>query len=61
MDPAGRRRRLDKERQQLPVWSARERLVELVRENQVLIVIGETGSGKTTQVQATVSSSVNRP
>jgi HrpA-like RNA helicase len=44
------RRRLDKERQQLPVWSARERLVQLVQENQVLVVIGETGSGKTTQV-----------
>jgi HrpA-like RNA helicase len=43
---------LDKERQQLPAWSARERLVELVKENQVLIVIGETGSGKTTQVGA---------
>lgn len=47
---AAKRQRLDKERQQLPVWSARERLVELVRDNQVLVVIGETGSGKTTQI-----------
>ncbi|KAL4442503.1 hypothetical protein ABPG77_005087 [Micractinium sp. CCAP 211/92] len=49
-DRASKRRRLDAERRRLPAWSAREKLVELVRENQVLIVIGETGSGKTTQI-----------
>ena len=47
-----RRQRLDAERRRLPAWSAREKLVELVKENQVLVVIGETGSGKTTQVGA---------
>lgn len=47
---AAKRQRLDAERRRLPAWSAREKLVELVRENQVLIVIGETGSGKTTQI-----------
>ena len=34
------------------MWSARDKLVQLVRDNTVLIVIGETGSGKTTQVWA---------
>ncbi|KAL4447805.1 hypothetical protein ABPG75_005024 [Micractinium tetrahymenae] len=47
---AAKRQRLDAERRRLPAWSAREKLVELVRQNQVLIVIGETGSGKTTQI-----------
>lgn len=47
---AAKRQRLDAERRRLPAWSAREKLVDLVRENQVLVVIGETGSGKTTQI-----------
>jgi hypothetical protein len=42
---AGRRARLDAERRQLPMWSARVKLVEEVRANKVLVVIGETGSG----------------
>ena len=41
---------LDATRRALPMWSAREKLVQQVRDNPVLIVIGETGSGKTTQV-----------
>ncbi|PRW45383.1 ATP-dependent RNA helicase dhx8 isoform A [Chlorella sorokiniana] len=47
---AAKRQRLDAERRRLPAWSAREKLVELVKDNQVLVVIGETGSGKTTQI-----------
>ena len=42
--------RLDSERRQLPVWSARDRLLEAVKSSPVLIVVGETGSGKTTQI-----------
>ncbi|MGP9693805.1 ATP-dependent RNA helicase HrpA [Brachybacterium sp. AOP25-B2-12] len=34
----------------LPVSAAREEIEEAVRENQVVIVAGETGSGKTTQL-----------
>eukprot|EP00761_Pharyngomonas_kirbyi_P002306 gb/GECH01002310.1/.p1 GENE.gb/GECH01002310.1/~~gb/GECH01002310.1/.p1 ORF type:complete len:696 (+),score=175.79 gb/GECH01002310.1/:1-2088(+) len=37
-------------RKQLPVWEAREKFLDLVRENQIVILIGETGSGKTTQI-----------
>jgi HrpA-like RNA helicase len=32
------------------VWAARAALVSEVVENKVLIVVGETGSGKTTQI-----------
>ena len=45
-----RRQALEAERRQLPVWGAREALLAEVRANRALIVVGETGSGKTTQV-----------
>ena len=35
---------------QLPVSGQREKLVQLIREHQVVILAGETGSGKTTQL-----------
>ena len=35
---------------QLPVSGQREKLVKLIRENQVVVLAGETGSGKTTQL-----------
>ena len=37
-------------RKTLPVYGYRERFLKAVEENQVLIVVGETGSGKTTQL-----------
>lgn len=37
-------------RRQLPVHSQRQEFLRLYRENQVLIFVGETGSGKTTQI-----------
>ncbi|KAK5580489.1 hypothetical protein RB653_000508 [Dictyostelium firmibasis] len=37
-------------RKSLPVYPYREELIEAVREYQVLIIVGETGSGKTTQI-----------
>ena len=36
--------------EQLPVSARREDLLEAIRENQVVVVAGETGSGKTTQL-----------
>lgn len=36
--------------QNLPIFQHREELLQALRENQVLIVAGETGSGKTTQM-----------
>jgi ATP-dependent RNA helicase DHX8/PRP22 len=41
---------IKEQRESLPVYVFRDRLIEAVRENQILIVVGETGSGKTTQV-----------
>jgi len=37
-------------RKKLPVWQFLDQLNKYVQENQVIIVEGETGSGKTTQV-----------
>lgn len=37
-------------RESLPAYKVRDQLMNLINENQVLIVIGETGSGKTTQL-----------
>lgn len=37
-------------RQQLPVYEFKDELLRNVRENQVVVVEGETGSGKTTQI-----------
>ena len=34
----------------LPVASQRDKIVELIRDNQVVVLAGETGSGKTTQL-----------
>eukprot|EP01053_Blabericola_migrator_P001775 Blabericola_migrator_1__1774@NODE_147_length_12949_cov_102_817264_g128_i0_p2_GENE_NODE_147_length_12949_cov_102_817264_g128_i0NODE_147_length_12949_cov_102_817264_g128_i0_p2_ORF_typecomplete_len998_score194_77HA2/PF04408_23/4_8e03HA2/PF04408_23/1_5e33Flavi_DEAD/PF07652_14/2_8e27OB_NTP_bind/PF07717_16/5_2e27DEAD/PF00270_29/9e14AAA_22/PF13401_6/4_1e12Helicase_C/PF00271_31/6_7e11AAA_19/PF13245_6/2_6e03AAA_19/PF13245_6/4_9e09ResIII/PF04851_15/1_1e05SRP54/PF00448_22/6_9e02SRP54/PF00448_22/0_0022Herpe len=38
------------QRRSLPISKLRDPLIKAIRENQVLIVIGETGSGKTTQM-----------
>lgn len=39
-----------KKRQKLPSFSKREEILKLIDENQVVVVSGETGCGKTTQV-----------
>lgn len=41
---------LQEQRQSLPIYKLKKELVQAVNDNQVLVVIGETGSGKTTQV-----------
>lgn len=38
------------QREFLPAFACRQDLLRLLRENQVVIVVGETGSGKTTQL-----------
>eukprot|EP01060_Flectonema_neradi_P013490 TRINITY_DN20267_c0_g1_i1.p1 TRINITY_DN20267_c0_g1~~TRINITY_DN20267_c0_g1_i1.p1 ORF type:complete len:978 (+),score=208.74 TRINITY_DN20267_c0_g1_i1:761-3694(+) len=38
------------QRQELPIFKLRDTLIETVKTNQTLVVIGETGSGKTTQM-----------
>ncbi|KAL6637954.1 hypothetical protein ACP70R_025526 [Stipagrostis hirtigluma subsp. patula] len=48
----GQRSRLSiqEQRESLPIFRLKKELIKAVHENQVLVVIGETGSGKTTQV-----------
>ncbi|KZV44090.1 hypothetical protein F511_10761 [Dorcoceras hygrometricum] len=41
---------ISQQRQYLPIFSVREELLQVIRENQVVVVVGETGSGKTTQL-----------
>ncbi|XP_047338785.1 pre-mRNA-splicing factor ATP-dependent RNA helicase DEAH7 [Impatiens glandulifera] len=41
---------LSQQRQYLPIFSVRDELLQVIRENQVAVVVGETGSGKTTQL-----------
>lgn len=44
------RRRIREQRQFLPAFAVRDKLLQMIRENPVVIVVGETGSGKTTQL-----------
>ncbi|KAI1397640.1 P-loop containing nucleoside triphosphate hydrolase protein [Hypoxylon fuscum] len=41
---------LKEQREFLPAFAVREDLLRVIRDNQVIIVVGETGSGKTTQL-----------
>lgn len=34
----------------LPVWEYRDKFFELLSNNQTIVLVGETGSGKTTQI-----------
>ena len=41
---------IKQQRESLPVFKFRKQLLDAVRENQLMIVVGDTGSGKTTQL-----------
>jgi pre-mRNA-splicing factor ATP-dependent RNA helicase DHX38/PRP16 len=41
---------LREQRQFLPIFAVRQQLLQVIRENSIVIVVGETGSGKTTQL-----------
>ena len=41
---------IKEQRMSLPIYKLKRDLIQAVNENQVLVVIGETGSGKTTQI-----------
>ena len=45
-----RKKTLTQQRQYLPVFAVREELLKIIRDNSITIVVGETGSGKTTQL-----------
>ena len=41
---------IKQQREYLPVFTVRDELLNVIRENPIVIVVGETGSGKTTQL-----------
>nr|CDJ94565.1 DNA RNA helicase and Helicase-associated region and Domain of unknown function DUF1605 domain containing protein [Haemonchus contortus] len=45
-----RKMTIEETRKSLPVYAFREQFIEAVKEHQILIIEGETGSGKTTQL-----------
>lgn len=46
----GTERRLQELQEQLPIANARKQLISLVKAHQTLVLVGETGSGKSTQL-----------
>ncbi|XP_002100547.2 pre-mRNA-splicing factor ATP-dependent RNA helicase PRP16 [Drosophila yakuba] len=45
-----RKKTISEQRRFLPVFASRQELLNVIRENSVIIIVGETGSGKTTQL-----------
>ena len=41
---------ISEQRKSLPVFKMRDDLIKAIRDNQFLVIVGETGSGKTTQI-----------
>ena len=39
---------IKEQREYLPVFSVKDELLTVVRDNRIIIIVGETGSGKTT-------------
>ena len=49
------------QRQKLPVWEQRDDFIAMVKKNQTIVLVGETGSGKTTQIPSLMlEAGVNR-
>ena len=44
------RQTIQMQREGLPVFGHREQFLKVVRENEIVVLVGETGSGKTTQI-----------
>lgn len=44
----------------LPIYPYRQQLIDAVHEHQIVIIVGETGSGKTTQVSPQLVRCANR-
>lgn len=41
---------IQQQRESLPIFQLKEPLIEAIMNNQLLVIVGETGSGKTTQM-----------
>ncbi|XP_012155237.1 putative ATP-dependent RNA helicase DHX33 isoform X2 [Ceratitis capitata] len=44
------KQQLEQQRQALPVYKVRQRIIQEARRNETMLLMGETGSGKTTQI-----------
>ena len=44
------REKIRKQREYLPAFACRTQLLNIIRDNNVVVIVGETGSGKTTQL-----------
>lgn len=49
-DQLSEREAMAKDRASLPIYPYREDLIQAVEDHQVVVIVGETGSGKTTQI-----------
>lgn len=49
-EPEKKKLSIEETKKSLPIYAFKEELIQAVREHQVLIIEGETGSGKTTQI-----------
>lgn len=47
---SGRYRSIEEQREHLPVYAVKRQLLQVIREHQIVVIVGETGSGKTTQL-----------
>lgn len=45
-----KKKSLKEQKQYLPIYACRQELLNIIRENNVVVIVGETGSGKTTQL-----------
>ncbi|XP_074594607.1 ATP-dependent RNA helicase l(1)G0007 [Brevipalpus obovatus] len=49
-DKLSDREKIRRQRESLPVFSAKRSLMKIIADHQIVIIVGETGSGKTTQL-----------
>ncbi len=47
--------KIQEQRKTLPIYAFRDEIVNTVKTHQILILVGETGSGKTTQIAQVLS------
>eukprot|EP01084_Bolivina_argentea_P273807 466520_1 len=50
MSNFSKNRTIKEQREYLPIFAVRDELMQIIRDNQIIILVGQTGSGKTTQI-----------
>ncbi|EPX74581.1 ATP-dependent RNA helicase Prh1 [Schizosaccharomyces octosporus yFS286] len=49
-DKSPKKKSLLEQRKQLPIWEAKDAICQKIQDNRVIVIVGETGSGKSTQI-----------